>query len=90
MLLLDLQMPRRTGFDVLEWLLWHPELRPRFVVVLTASDNPEDIRRTQTLGADAHLVKPQDASELVRIVQGLMDYWNEADEPGVALAAHES
>jgi two-component system, response regulator len=79
MLLLDLQMPRRTGFDVLEWFLWHPELRPRFVVVLTSSDYPEHIQRTHRLGADAHLVKPQDTQELVRLVKGLIAYWDEID-----------
>lgn len=77
LLLLDLKMPRLDGFAVLEWLLWRPELRPRFVVVFTASDNPEDQRRVQLLGADSYLVKPQDPSELVRIVRGLQQYWTE-------------
>lgn len=84
MLLLDLHMPRRNGFDVLEWLLWHPENRPRFVVVLSASDYPEDIQRTRRLGADAHVVKPQDTAELVRLVKGLITYWNELDETGAS------
>ncbi len=75
LLLLDLKMPRLDGFAVLEWLLWRPALRPRFVVVFTASDNPEDFRRAQLLGADNYLVKPQDPGELVRIVKGLGDYW---------------
>ena len=78
LLLLDLKMPRLDGFAVLEWLLWQPALRPRFVVVFTASDNPEDFRRARLLGADSFLVKPQDPRELVRIVQGLQDYWCEA------------
>ena len=77
LLLLDLKMPRLDGFAVLEWLLWRPELRPHFVVVFTASDNPEDQRRAQLLGVDSYLVKPQDPSELVRIVRGLQQYWSE-------------
>ncbi len=77
LLLLDLKMPRLDGFAVLEWLLWRPELRPRFVVVFTASDNPEDQKRAQLLGADSYLVKPQDPSELVRIVTALQQYWQE-------------
>jgi CheY-like chemotaxis protein len=77
LLLLDLKMPRVDGFAVLEWLMWRPALRPRFVVVFTASNNPEDFRRTQLLAADSYLVKPQDPGELVRIVKGLRDYWSE-------------
>jgi CheY-like chemotaxis protein len=79
LLLLDLKMPRLDGFAVLEWLLWRPELRPHFVVVFTASDNPEDFRRAQLLGADNYLVKPQDPGELVRIVEALRDYWGNAE-----------
>lgn len=78
LLLLDLKMPRLDGFAVLEWLLWRPELRPRFVVVFTASDNPEDQKRAQLLGADSYLVKPQDPSELVRIVTALQQYWQDS------------
>jgi CheY-like chemotaxis protein len=80
LLLLDLKMPRLDGFAVLEWLLWRPELRPRYIVVFTASDNPEDQRRARLLGADSYVVKPQDPGELVRIVRGLRDYWVENRE----------
>ena len=75
LLLLDLKMPRLDGFTVLEWLLWNPELRPRFVAVFTASDNPQDMRRARILGADFYLLKPQDPNELIRIIKALNDYW---------------
>jgi CheY-like chemotaxis protein len=75
LLLLDLSMPRRDGFEVLEWLLWYPKLRPKFIIVLTASDYGEDMRRVRLLGADAHLVKPQDVNELARMVKDFADNW---------------
>lgn len=80
LLLLDLKMPRLDGFGVLEWLLWRPELRPRFVVVFTASEYAEDIRRARVLGADSYLVKPQDPADLIRIVRGISQYWIESVE----------
>jgi CheY-like chemotaxis protein len=80
LLLLDLSMPRRDGFEVLEWLLWYPKLRPKHIVVLTASDYGEDLRRVKLLGADAHLVKPQDMNELVRLVKWLEQYWLDAEK----------
>lgn len=79
LLLLDLSMPRRDGFEVLEWLLWYPKLRPKHIVVLTASEYGEDVRRVKLLGADAHLIKPQDMNELVRLVKWLEQYWLESE-----------
>ena len=80
LLLLDLKMPRMDGFGVLERLLWRPELRPRFVVVFTASQYPEDVRRAKVLGADSYLIKPQVPAELVRIVRAISEYWVETVE----------
>ncbi len=88
MLLLDLTMPRMDGFAVLEALLWKPQLRPRFVVVLTASDDPEHIRRARLLGADNYVVKPQDPGELVRLLTALGKYWAEAAPSMAPREAH--
>src|SRR6266481_1426805 len=58
LLLLDLNMPRLDGFDVLEWLRNRPERLPVPVVVLSSSVLPKDKEKAETLGAHEYLVKP--------------------------------
>lgn len=76
-LLLDLKMPRVSGFDVLQWLAEHPAYRPGQVVVLSASEIPEDIKRANTLHADHYLVKPHEPAELILMVKLLEPYWQD-------------
>src|SRR3954468_1500983 len=51
LILLDLKMPRMTGFEVLEWLGKHPELKEVPAVVLSASSIASDIEKARNLGA---------------------------------------
>jgi CheY-like chemotaxis protein len=74
-LLLDLSMPLRNGFDVLEWLRLQPGLRRLLVVVFTSSDLAEDVNRAFDLGANSYLVKPSRFDKLEEIVRRLEDYW---------------
>src|ERR1044071_6923857 len=67
MLLLDLSMPRRNGFEVLEWVRLQPGLRRLVVVVFTSSDLQEDIDRAFELGANSYVVKPLGLDRLERI-----------------------
>ena len=82
-LLLDLKMPRRSGFDVLAWLRAQPELGRLPVVVLTSSRESVDIERAYALGVNSYLVKPGTADELVEIMRKVGPYWlglNESPE----------
>lgn len=71
-MLLDLNMPRKNGFEVLAWMRAHPALRPRRTYVLSASSQPEDIRRCHDLGADAYLVKPRNLDGLLHLAGTLL------------------
>jgi len=73
LLLLDLEMPRLSGFGVLEWLRKHPHLRPYRVVVISASQNVKDIERAASMGADLCLPKTCDPGELGQAVKLLED-----------------
>lgn len=53
-ILLDLKLPRRSGFEVLEWLRAQPGLRRLPVVVLTSSGQTEDVNRAYDLGANSY------------------------------------
>ena len=58
LLLLDLRMPRRGGFEVLDWLRRQPGLKRLMTVVLTSSAESPDINHAYDLGANSYLLKP--------------------------------
>jgi CheY-like chemotaxis protein len=73
LLLLDLQMPHKTGFEVLEWL-GNQDIEHLTVVVLTDSMQPEHIKRALDLGADLFQVKPVIRREREAMILALEDY----------------
>ncbi len=75
LMLLDLKMPRKNGFEVLEWLRQQPGLKPLIVVVLSSSSLITDINRAYDLGANSYLVKPGDFDTLIQLVKTLEAYW---------------
>src|SRR6266478_3502607 len=60
LLLLDLKMPRKDGFEVLEWIRQESAIRALRIIVLTSSENIRDVSRAYELGANSFLVKPMD------------------------------
>lgn len=87
LMLLDLKMPRKNGFEVLEWLRSQPALKGLIVVVLTSSDLAADINRAYALGTNSYLVKPGNFADLVQLVKSLDSYWfllNQSPDLGVA------
>lgn len=68
-LLLDLKMPRLSGFDVLSWLRTQPQFSVLPVVVLSSSADAADVRRAKEAGATEYFVKPNKLSELVAILR---------------------
>ena len=87
LLLLDLNMPRTDGFEVLMWLRREPGLSNLRVIVLTASSDMQDINRAYDLGANSYLVKPHAIDDLMRVVERLEKYWLEANKSPDCLAA---
>jgi len=75
LLLLDLKMPRVSGFDVLRWLETRQELRNLPVVVLSSSNQQSDIEKAQALGADDYLVKPTHFDELMELARKVSSRW---------------
>ena len=70
-MLLDLNMPKRSGFDVLSWLHTQPAFNCLTVIVLTASARTEDVKRAFDLGASSYLVKPSNLGALTDMIQCL-------------------
>jgi CheY-like chemotaxis protein len=75
LMLLDLKMPRRTGFEVLEWLRAQPGLSRLIVVVMAISTNPSDVNRAYELGCNSYLLKPGNPEQLVEMVRLINSYW---------------
>jgi CheY-like chemotaxis protein len=71
LILLDLKMPRVSGFDVLTWLQTESLFRGVPVVVLTSSNHDADVKRAYDLGAKSYLVKPVGFEALVELVKTL-------------------
>jgi CheY-like chemotaxis protein len=69
MILLDLKMPFRDGFEVLEWIRTQSSLNGIPVVVLTSSAEERDRRRAKELGASAYFVKPPRPETIAEMVQ---------------------
>lgn len=75
LILLDLKMPRKNGFEVLEWIRQQPGLNTLRVVVLTTSEEMRDVNRAYGLGANSFLVKPVDFRDFVQLSQAIKGYW---------------
>ena len=75
LLLLDLKMPRKNGFEVLEWIRQQPGLKRLRVVVLTTSDAPRDVDRAYELGANAFMIKPLERKDFVELTNAIKGYW---------------
>jgi CheY-like chemotaxis protein len=75
LILLDLKMPRATGFEVLAWIRTHPEVKHIPVVVLSGSELRDDMRKAYAIGANSYLIKPLGFDALVSMVQGLQAQW---------------
>ncbi len=80
LLLLDLKLPRLSGFEVLAWLRQQPGLRRLPVVILTSSAQLADISRAYDLGANSYLVKPVAFDALRDTVNTLSRYWIRLNE----------
>jgi len=80
LMILDLKMPRKDGFETLEWLRQQPRLKRIVAVVLSSSSERADINRAYDLGANSYLVKPGDFQTLVDLVSSLANYWLAANQ----------
>ncbi len=74
-ILLDINMPRKSGCEVLEEIRRDEDLKLIPVVILTSSEAEDDIRRAYELRANCYVTKPADLDEMVKIVQAIDYFW---------------
>lgn len=75
LVLLDLNMPKINGFDVLSHLKRSPLYRHVPVIILTTSAHPADIEKAYQMGANSYVVKPSSHHELVLMAEKIRQYW---------------
>ncbi len=90
MVLLDLKMPRKSGFEVLKWIREHEEFKRLVVIVLTSSKQSFDVNKAYDLGANSYLVKPLNFDELLALSTLLHKFWLEfCQRPEIRSSARE-
>jgi two-component system response regulator len=80
LILLDLNLPRKSGHEVLAEVKQDPELRRIPVVVLTTSQAQEDVSRSYELHASVHVSKPADFDQFTEVVRRIDDFFGNVAE----------
>jgi two-component system response regulator len=75
MVLLDVNMPLISGFEVLQWIRATPPLKPLITLMLSSSNHSTDVQRAYALGANGYLIKPCTIEETISLAKALNDYW---------------
>jgi len=75
LILLDLNLPRKDGREVLAEIKEDPELKLIPVVILTTSEAERDLLKSYDLHANAYIVKPVDLDRFIEIVQTIENFW---------------
>jgi chemotaxis family two-component system response regulator Rcp1 len=75
LILLDLNMPRKDGREVLKEVKEDPDLRRIPVVVLTISQAEQDIQKAYDLHANCYISKPVDLTQFNKVVQSIENFW---------------
>ena len=81
LVLLDVRLPRLSGFDVLRWIRRQKTLDGMFVAIFTGSEIESEARLARELGANSYLVKPFNFHLLVDMLSHLRDSWHQGDAP---------
>lgn len=80
LVLLDINMPNSDGFTVLRWVRSHPGLKALRIVMLTTSDESEDVDNAYRLGANSYLVKPLKFETYADLMGVAIRFWFEQSE----------
>ena len=75
LVILDLNLPYKSGLEVLKWIRQDPRWRTIIVLVLTSSTSDADMHHAYSLGANAYVLKPSDATKLRELGQLLKQFW---------------
>lgn len=83
LILLDLNLPGRSGFDVLHAVRTQTDFRDVPIVVVSSSQNQDDINRVYELSGNAYVIKPSDPDDYIEMIAAIVDFWIESANPSV-------
>jgi CheY-like chemotaxis protein len=86
---IDLKMPGTDGLAVLEYLKKNPAWAVIPTVILTSSQDLDDIKKAYMLGASSYHVKPRSHDDLRKLLKVLHDYWMTCEVPAVDITGHQ-
>jgi CheY-like chemotaxis protein len=75
LILLDLNLPRKDGREVLAEIKAHDSIKRIPVVVLTTSEAEEDVLKAYNLNANCYVTKPVDLDQFIKVVKSIEDFW---------------
>lgn len=75
LILLDINMPKKSGLEVLQWIRQQPDFKSSPVLMFTSSTRQEDMDNARQLGANDYLLKPFDPLKLSDLVRTIHDRW---------------
>jgi CheY-like chemotaxis protein len=81
LILLDLNLPRKDGREVLTDIKLDDNLKDIPVVILTSSPEEQDLLRTYSLGANYYLTKPMGLDQLAEVVRAIQNFWRTLEHP---------
>ena len=75
LILLDLNLPRKSGREVLSEIKGDPDLKRIPILVMTTSTAEQDVARAYSLNANCYIAKPLELAEFIGVVQSIEDFW---------------
>ncbi len=75
LIMMDINLPKRNGLEVLERIKTDPKLKKIPVIMLTTSDTYQDIDKCYSLHVNAYIIKPIDFDQFVGIIKSIHDFW---------------
>lgn len=75
-ILLDLNLPRKGGLEVLREIKGNPDLKRIPVIVLTTSNDEQDIESAYAVHANCYITKPVDFDRFSRVIKSIVNYWS--------------
>ncbi len=75
LIMLDLNIPKKSGLEVIKEIRQGPEIKNLPVIVLTTSDDAKDIETAYKLGANCYITKPVDLNQFINVINCIEEFW---------------
>jgi CheY-like chemotaxis protein len=82
----DIKMPKKDGFEVLAWLKHHPECNVIPIIIWSSSALDSDVLRAYKMGANCYFQKPRALNDWDKTVELIVNFWETAKKPPIQLA----